>query len=92
VTVPATPLRARLSQGPQSGSLIFQYQKEKTVRNCSIQTASAALGPWTDYGLTTKSKITLENLPTMAVTWARVRANGAAGSNDWTEPTCKGVI
>ena len=92
VTLPSTPLSPRLSQGPQSGSLIFQYQKEKTVRNCSIQTASNASGPWTDYGLTTKSKVTLDNLPTMAVTWARARANGAAGSSEWTEPTCKAVV
>lgn len=92
-TVPAAPTSPRLTQGPLSGSLIFDFKKkDRTIRNCSIQTAASPNGPWTDYGLTTKSRITLLNLPTMAVTWARARANGAAGSSAWTEPVCKPVI
>ena len=91
-TVPATPTNARLTQGEESGTLVFQFKKSRNTQSCSIQTASSPSGPWTDYGVTSKSKITLTNLPTMAVTWARAKANGAAGPSGWTEPTCKAVI
>jgi len=90
--VPGTPSNARLILGIMSGSLVFRFKKDRNARNCSIQTAPAATGPWTDWGLTTKSTVTLDDLPKMAVTWARVRANGAAGSSEWSEPTCKAVI
>jgi hypothetical protein len=90
--VPPTPTVARLTQGHVSGSLVFQFKKSRNTQSCSIQIASSPTGPWTDYGVTSKSKVTLSGLPTMAVTWARVKANGAAGSSGWSEPTCKAVI
>jgi hypothetical protein len=49
-------------------------------------------GPWSDWGLSTRAKMTLENLTPLKMRWARARANGAAGSSDWTEPTCRMVI
>lgn len=89
--VPSTPTNARLSQGNDSGSLVFQFKKTRNTQSCSIQIASSPNGPWTDYSVTSKSKATLSGLPTLAVTWARVKANGAAGSSGWSEPTCKAV-
>ena len=57
--VPGTPINARLILGIIRGSLVFRFKKDRNARNCSIQIASAATGPWTDWGLTTKSKVTL---------------------------------
>lgn len=90
--IPPKPTNARLTQSDVSGSLVFLFKKTRNTQSCSIQIAALPTGPWTDYGVTSKGKVTLENLPTMAVTWARVKANGAAGSSGWTEPTCKAVI
>lgn len=90
--VPPTPTNARLTQGEESGTAVLQFKKSRNTQSCSIQTASSPNGPWTDHGVTSRSKTTLTNLPTLAVTWTRVKANGAAGSSGWTEPTCKAII
>ena len=46
----------RIAPGVVSGSLIFRFGKVANVYTYSIQTADAATGPWTDYGLSRKNK------------------------------------
>ncbi len=60
--------------------------------NYSIQTADDPNGPWTDWGLSTKANNVLSGLTPYKTKWARSRANGSAGSSDWSEPTCKVVM
>ena len=91
-SLPGVPVGPVLLAGPHNGSLFFRFRLDRNTRNCSIQLADAADGPWTDWGLSTRSKVLLEGLTPLRSKWARARANGAAGSSEWTEPTCKIVI
>jgi hypothetical protein len=91
-TRPTTPTNVRLGLGALSGSLVLRFKKDRNVRNCSVQTATSAAGPYTDQPLTTKSTVTISGLPVMATTWVRVCANGAGGSSEWSSPISHTVI
>ena len=91
--IPAVPTNARLTPGPNSGTLLFLFGRGgKNVSNFTVQVADSPNGPWVDRGLTTRSRMLLTDLTPLQTKWARARANGAAGSSDWTEPTCRIVI
>ena len=91
-TIPAVPANPRLSAGRVSSTLIFRFGRDKNVNNFSIQTADDSAGPWTDWGLSSRARVVLENLTPLKLKWARARANGSAGSSDWSEPTGKIVM
>ena len=90
--LPAVPGNTRLTAGPLSGSLILRFGRGKNISNFSIQTADDSNGRWSDWGLSTKSRVVLEDPTPLKAKWARARANRAAGSSDWSEPTCKIVM
>ena len=90
--IPAVPINPRLTPGPNTGTLIFRFGRGQNVSNFSIQLANDSEGPWTDWGLSSKTRVLLDNLTPLQSKWARARANGAAGSSDWTEPTCRIVM
>ncbi|MEO5719739.1 MAG: hypothetical protein ABIR29_14360 [Chthoniobacterales bacterium] len=75
-----------------SGALLFRFGRGRNVSNFSIQVADDSDGPWTDRGLSNRTRVLLDGLTPLRNKWARARANGAAGSSDWTEPTCRVVI
>ena len=89
--VPAVPTNPRLAPGPNTSTLMFRFGRSRNVSNFSIQLADDSEGPWTDWGLSS-TRVLLDNLTPLRTKWARARANGAAGSSDWTEPTCRIVI
>jgi hypothetical protein len=89
---PDVPANSRLEYGETSGTLIYRHKRCKGAMNYSIQLADDASGPWTDWGLTTRANNELSGLTPLTTKWARARANGAAGSSDWSEPTCKVVM
>lgn len=90
--IPVVPTNPRLTPGPNTGALTFRFGRGRNVSNFSIQLADDADGPWTDWGLSGKTRVLLDGLTPLRTKWARARANGAAGSSDWTEPTCRIVI
>ncbi len=90
---PATPSDFRLVYGKLSGEMMLRCKGGRNVRNFSVQYALSVDGPWIDRPLTTKARGTLvPGLTPGTMYWFRMRANGAAGSSDWTVPTCKIAI
>lgn len=55
--------------------------------NYSTETATSPDGPWGDQRLSTKTTVPIGDLTPGTVYWARVCANGASGSSDWSVPT-----
>ena len=90
--VPATPGNPRLEYNGISGTLIFKFGGDSNSRNFSVQHSENPVGPWTDHGLSTSTRVRLEELTPGKTYWARSRANGSAGSSDWTVPTSKMAI
>ena len=90
--IPDVPANGRLEYGKNSGSLIYRFKRSKGVRNFSIQVADSPNGPWIDRELTTRANNVLDGFTPLQTKWARARANGAAGSSDWSEPTCRVVL
>ncbi len=89
-TIPATPADVRVATGKLSGELIVRCKGGRNIRNFSIQYALSPDGPWTDCPFTTKARGTIvAGLTPGKVYWFRIRANGAAGSSDWSMPACK---
>ena len=89
-TLPATPTNVRAAYSNVSGELILRCKGGRNVRNFSIQYAESATGPWIDCPLTTKARGTsVSGLTPGKVYWFRMRANGAAGSSDWSMPASK---
>ncbi|MDQ6624178.1 MAG: fibronectin type III domain-containing protein [Verrucomicrobiota bacterium] len=85
--IPATPDNQNLSYTGISGQLLFRFTGDYNVRNFSVQHAENADGPWTDHGLSTSTRVLLEDLTPGKTYWARASANGAAGTSDWCAPT-----
>jgi hypothetical protein len=85
-TLPA-PQNPRLSLTDKSGELLFRFDRVNNAYNYSIQTASAATGPWEDEDLSTASRVIIGGLTPGKVVWARACANGTAGASEWTAPT-----
>ena len=80
----AAPQNPRLSLPSKTGELEFKFDRVKNAQNYSIQTASAASGPWEDEDISSASRVTIGGLTPGEVIWARAAANGAAGQSEWT--------
>ena len=85
-------LTALSGQVSQACNLYFRFGKMSNGYNYSIQAAGDVVGPWADYGLSTKYKVTLEDLTPLRPAGLAPERNGAAGFSDWIEPTCKIVV
>jgi hypothetical protein len=90
--VPATPGNPRLEYNGITGTLVFRFTGDRNVKNFSVQHAENVAGPWIDHPLSTSTRVRLEDLTPGKSYWARSRANGTAGSSDWTVPTSKMAI
>jgi hypothetical protein len=84
--VPTTPGKPTLNYTGVTGELLFRFTGDYNVRNFSIQYGESATGPWTDYGLSSSTRVTLAGLTPGKTYWARACANGAAGTSDWCTP------
>ena len=87
--MPAIPANPRLTPGPLSGSFYFRYGKVRNADNYSVLLAEAVDGPYTDRGVFSKTRAEITGVTPGKVYFAKVRANGAKGSSDWTEPASK---
>ena len=92
ISIAATPGNPRLEYNGVSGSLVFRFTGDYNVRNFSVQHSENANGPWIDHPLSTSTRVRLEELTPGKTYFARSRANGTAGSSDWTVPTSKMAI
>jgi hypothetical protein len=91
--IPATPGNPRLGyKRNSSGSLIFRFRGGRNVNNFSVQHSESVDGPWIDHPLSTSTRVEIKQLVPGKMCWARSRANGTAGSSDWTVPTSKMTI
>lgn len=84
--VPVAPGNQRLEQTDKSGELVLKFDKVENALNYSIQTATSADGPWEDWGLSAKVRVTITGLTAGKVYWARACANGSQGSSDFGGP------
>lgn len=84
--IPAAPANPSLAYTGQTGKMLFRFSGDSNVRNFSVQYGESADGPWTDFGLSSSSRVTLTGLTPGKTYWARACANGAAGTSDWCSP------
>ena len=81
------PQNPRLSLTGKSAELMLKFDRVTNAVNCSVQTAPAAIGPGTDEGLSTATRVVIGNLTPGEMLWARACANGSAGASERTAPT-----
>ena len=84
--VPATPEKPTLSYTGKTGEMVFRFTGDHNVRNFSIEYGESATGPWTDFGLSSSTRVEITGLTPGKTYWARACANGAAGTSDWCTP------
>jgi hypothetical protein len=84
--LPDIPANQRLAQTGTSGELRLNFDRVPNAVNYSIQSATAPEGPWTDWGLSTTTRVTIDGLTPGKVYWAQACANGSAGSSDFGGP------
>lgn len=92
VGVLPAPQNPRLGLTGKSGQLLFRFVRLTNAVNYSVQISNQPEGPWNDRGLSSKAKVLLDGLTPGDVYWARARANGSAGSGDWSKQATAMVI
>ena len=84
-------LRSRLTG--KSGEIKLLFKRVHGARGgYLVQLSDSAVGPFSDYRLTTSSRVLITGLEAMKVHWVRVRANGTAGTSPWSSPLRVAVI
>jgi hypothetical protein len=80
-----------LSAGDHDGELDAQWSPVNGAKSYELETSPDPMTTtsWGGKQSTTKSKLTLTGLTSGARVWARVRAIGAAGSGNWSDPATK---
>lgn len=84
VGVLPAPQNPRLGLGAKSGELLLRFDRVNNAANYSGQTAPAPAGPWEDEAPPTSTRVTIGGLTPGETLWARVCANGSAGSGEWS--------
>ena len=80
------PQNVRLSRKDMEGQIYLQFTPVYgTTAGYTVQTAPAATGPFTDYVLSSKSRVFIDNQTPLQACWVRVRATGTAGAGPWSE-------
>ena len=80
------PSRFALSDGDHAGQVDAQWAPVPGAHFYQVATAPKSDGPFTLAMGSTKSKATLEGLPSAAAVWVRVAPQGAAGLGAWSAP------
>ena len=77
-----------LTHGDNPGEVDSQWNSEKHKVNYTVQYSlqPIATPDWKIAGNPTKSKFTIEGLPSGATVWVRVCANGTSGSSPFSDP------
>jgi hypothetical protein len=83
------PENLRLSRTDMSGQVLFRFKRVYgATAGYLVQTAADSAGPFTDYVLSTTTRVFINGRTPLITVWVRVRANGAAGPGPFSEPTC----
>jgi hypothetical protein len=90
--VPAVPANPRLEVGPTSGTVVLRHTTSANTANYTVQTASSATGPFTDYALVTSTRTVISDLTPGSTVYARARANGSLGASDWSGVASRMVV
>lgn len=90
--MPAVPGNPRLSAGPNSGTVSLRHNGSDNTANFTVQTATGPSGPFSDYALNTGQRTLIEGLAPASTIYVRVRANGTAGSSDWSTTVSRIVL
>jgi hypothetical protein len=81
------PLNLRLLPTGTSGQLDLRMDRVRGVTaGYTVQTAEDSEGPYTDYIISSKSRVLLTALTPARTYWVRARANGAIGPSGWSNP------
>jgi hypothetical protein len=82
-----------LSEGDHAGYVDAMWKPVKGAKGYEVQTCPDPISPtgWTPAQPSSKSSTTIQGLTSGAKVWVRVRALGAAGTGDWSDPALKVV-
>jgi hypothetical protein len=69
-----------------TGGLRLRFDRVPNAANYTVQSAIDPEGPWTDQGLSTSTRVTVNGLTPGKVYWVRACANGSAGPSGWGGP------
>ena len=80
-----------LSAGDHDGELDAQWSPVNGAKSYELETSPdpVTLTSWGNKQSTTKSKLTITGLTSGTRAWSRVRAIGAAGPGNWSDPATK---
>ncbi len=91
-TFPVAPANPRVTAGPTSGTVYLRHQKSANAYNYTVQTATSATGPFTEYALSATTRTLIEGLTPGSTVYIRAQANGAKGSSDWSSVVSRMVM
>ena len=91
IGTPAQVQDFALSAGDHDGELDAQWSPVNGAKSYELETSPdpITLTSWGNKQATTKSKLTITGLTSGTRVWARVRALGAAGPGNWSDPATK---
>ncbi len=88
----AAPRNLRSRFGDHSGEAVLLFKPVKGARGgYVVQISEDGAGPFTDYAMSTSSRVVLKGLTPMKYYFVRVRAHGAAGPGAWSSP-CRVLV
>ena len=73
----------------QAQTVLLRWDRDRGANSWTAQCAPEATGPWTDIYTGTRAKCVATGLVSGTQYWFRVRAIGAAGPSDWSDPSTK---
>lgn len=82
------PENLRALQG-QTNTCLLRWNHDRGARSWVVECAPEATGPWTEIYNGTRSTCVATGLTSGVQYWFRVRAIGAAGPSDWSNPATK---
>lgn len=89
----ATPADLRFSRNEKTGMLFLRFKPVYGMTaGYTVQVAPAATGPFTDYALSSTTRVEIKGQAPMQVVWFRVAATGAAGTSPWSDPASVPII
>ena len=89
----AAPESLAFTRNNKTGKLYLRFKPVYgTTAGYTVQTAPAATGPFTEYVLSSTSRVEITGQTPLQTLWVRVNATGAAGTSPWSEPASVMII
>ena len=86
---PAVPQALSATAGDMEGEIDLQWEPESRAKSYIIQQSIDPPGTWSQAGVVTKSKHSVQNLTSGDKYWFRVAAVGTAGQSGWSDPATR---